>query len=341
MVGRDVDRAQFRVDRPPAQQQRALLHVPLGVPRVHPDRVQFQQLPRVVLVRLLAGRARPVEVGQHRRVEGAGQQHRLEVAEGMLADHIALIGVPGDEGAAGRVRREHVQVVGPEVDHHLEHLTAAEDRPAQVISGQDKLIVEVVLGRGRLRGGALQLRPELLQRLDPGVGDLAGLELPFQPLARAQALHLRRRGGGVAVGGATEQQGGGEVAVHREATGLNGGRCAARLFGLHGSATRTGGSRCPGVGCRPGATAGDVRGLGRVRLLQLRGEGHAVRLGCGRRLAERLQRQDGGDRSSRDPGAAGHDHVAAGEPAVLVNFVALDPPGPPGARRRRRQLVHE
>ena len=64
-----------------------------------------------------------VEVEEHRRTLGSRFEEVAEVAERVGADHVAVVG--GQEPAVGALAGEDVEVVRPEIDHHLLQLPLA------------------------------------------------------------------------------------------------------------------------------------------------------------------------------------------------------------------------
>ncbi len=129
LVGVELDdrlaEAVLVAHRPTGQTARGLHHVLLRVAAVHAERVQLEQLARVVLVRPLDRRAlhvrASVEVPEHRRAGGRGAQELGETPERVLADHLAV--VAGLEPGALALRAVDVEVVGPEFDEHFVELT--------------------------------------------------------------------------------------------------------------------------------------------------------------------------------------------------------------------------
>ncbi len=122
-----LELARVPAEAEPRQHQGRLTHVLLVVATVDADRVQLEDLAAVVLVRVVLRALRVVEVGHHRGVRRGGPQHVLELAQRVLADHRAVVVVPGPPARLVRVR--DVQVVRPEVDHHLEELSLAPGFP--------------------------------------------------------------------------------------------------------------------------------------------------------------------------------------------------------------------
>ncbi len=157
--------------------------------------MQLEQLPTVVLVGRVAHRAVVVEVAEHRRVQRARDQQVLEPAERVLPDRLVVADPVDPRRTADRA---DMQVVGPEVDHGLQHLPvavdAAEHRPRRQLVGVP--VADLALGelhRRRL--------PELGEpAVDPAhprvLGHARRVELRVEPRGRAaQGLHLRERVG--------------------------------------------------------------------------------------------------------------------------------------------------
>jgi hypothetical protein len=108
------------VDREAGQQPRGRLDHRLRVAGVDADGVQLEQLARVVLVRCVAVAVGVVEVGEHRRVPRRRDEHVAELSERVPADDLRVEEVTRRPDV--RRRAGDVEVVGPEVDHHLEQL---------------------------------------------------------------------------------------------------------------------------------------------------------------------------------------------------------------------------
>ena len=85
------------VDPVPGEDAGGTLHVGL-VEGPDADGVQLQQLPGEVLVGVVLGGVRAVEVDQHRRVGDRRRQQLVEAAQGVLADHVAVPRPPGELG---------------------------------------------------------------------------------------------------------------------------------------------------------------------------------------------------------------------------------------------------
>ena len=179
------------VDPPAAEDHRGVADHLLGVARRPADGVQLEQLAAVVLVGRVADRAEVVEVGEHRRVQRARDEQVLEPAERVLP-HGLVVADPVDprrtaDGA-------DVEVVGPEVDHRLEHLAVAVDPPQHRPRRQLVGVAVAHLALGELhRRGLPQLGEPPVEVADLGVlGHGRGVELPDEPGGRAaERLHLR------------------------------------------------------------------------------------------------------------------------------------------------------
>ena len=87
-----------------------VLDVGLVVPRVHPDRVQLEELAALVLVGRVLRRVAVVEVGQHRRVAGDAPQEVLEASERLAADRVLVAGARLVRAVVGD---RHVEQVAP------------------------------------------------------------------------------------------------------------------------------------------------------------------------------------------------------------------------------------
>jgi hypothetical protein len=100
-----------------------------------------------------------IEVDQHRRALGGGLEEAAEAAEGLRADGVALVGE--EIGADLGVGRRDVEVVEPEIGHHLFELVLGLDGAHQLLGHQlaDQLLLRTV---PLLGGEGLQLGLELV-----------------------------------------------------------------------------------------------------------------------------------------------------------------------------------
>ena len=128
---------------------RGVLDHRLGVARAPADGVQLEQLAALVLVGRVLHRRPVVEVEQHRRVQRRGDQQVVEAAEGPGADHLVVRRAvhPAEVGVG-----VHVQVVGPEVDHVLQHLPLGVDPAQHRDAGQVGGVLPAALGPGLVPG---------------------------------------------------------------------------------------------------------------------------------------------------------------------------------------------
>lgn len=174
-----------RAHRPAGQTPRHLHHVLLRVAAVDAERVQLQQLARVILVRLL-GHVRPsvhpaVEIPEHRRTQRRRAQHLGEAAQRVLANHLAI--VRHREPFAIALRGINVEVVRPKLNHHLIQLPFGEHRARQRAAHQ--FVVEQLILVSE------QFAERQSQRLKPShreftriVGDLLRVQLLFEMRCR-------------------------------------------------------------------------------------------------------------------------------------------------------------
>ena len=261
------------MDAEPREDQGRRVHLVLGVARIHADGVELEQLAPVVLVRVVLRGLGVVEVGHHRRVGRRGGQHVRELAQGVAPDHIAVVVVTRPPHVVARVG--HVQVVRPEVDHHLEQLALAprraHDRHDAELLHQLPGTVQRAVGLleahrevREARGDELRQRPVVdavrVQLLvEPGVGahlvDLLGEAWRRTPRGAPEHVEVgvlrEERGGPGRRGGGDPQEvraqcGSGDRRPHRgvadEPAPRKGGRC-----------------RCQTVGCRCPPHAGRYR----------------------------------------------------------------------------------
>ena len=122
-----------------AQHPGQLLNVALGVAAVHAQRVQLQQLARVVLVQAPGGAGLVVEIAQHRRLEGGGLQQVLEAAERALAQRLLMV---ADQRPQIGLGRGDAEMVAPEPGHALAHPVRRVQRQQQ--RAVDRLAMQLV-----------------------------------------------------------------------------------------------------------------------------------------------------------------------------------------------------
>ncbi len=125
---------------PARQDARQLGHVLLRVAAVHAQGVQLHHLARVVLVEPALAvaetvsarhRALPVvEVIKHRRVLRRGAEQVAEAPQRIWPDRVALVGRQPD-ALLQPLAAEHVEMVEPEIGHHLLQLRRAVHRAQQ------------------------------------------------------------------------------------------------------------------------------------------------------------------------------------------------------------------
>ena len=108
-------------NRPTREAARHFHDILLRVAAMDAEGVEFQQFACVILVGLfrhvLPPVDAPVEVPKHRRTESGGAEHFGEFAEGVFANHLAV--VRHFEPFAVAFGRINVEVVRPKLDHHL------------------------------------------------------------------------------------------------------------------------------------------------------------------------------------------------------------------------------
>ena len=109
------------------QNARQLRHVVLRITAIHAERVQLHDLARVILIRRRLATGVLIEIAEHRRALRRRAEHRREVAEGIRADHIAIV---RDFEHADLVVQA-VEVIGPELDHALIQLRLRKHRALQ------------------------------------------------------------------------------------------------------------------------------------------------------------------------------------------------------------------
>ena len=133
------------LDRPAGKDPGHLSHIILAIAAIDTERVQLHQFAAIVFIesprsglrrlpRLHTGglRVRPnaepvVEVEEHRRTLGHRPQQVAELSQRISTDYIALIA--GDEVLVLVFVQKHIEVVEPEVGHHLFKLMLAVDGP--------------------------------------------------------------------------------------------------------------------------------------------------------------------------------------------------------------------
>jgi hypothetical protein len=124
-----VGRGAAGVDGEPGEDPGAVADLGLAVAGADADGVELEQLAAEVLVRGPLRRGGVVEVGQHRRVRGGRLEEVGEPAERVPPENVGVVAVavvPDVVAGAG-----DVEVVRPDVDHHLEQLPPAPRGPAQ------------------------------------------------------------------------------------------------------------------------------------------------------------------------------------------------------------------
>ena len=203
------------VDRPAGECRRGLVDVDIRVPdrivrilragrhleRIHEaqvvlgaEGVQLEQFAGEVLVRARTAVRLVVEVDHHRRAARHVLQHPAEVAEGIGADHVAV--VMAVDRAAVVVADHHVEMVVPEGVGDLEQLPLREHRAHQRLAldfparthahpvlhvGADMLAP--LLGQGLAQRGVAGIR----QAGGHGaIVDGGGIELPVDPRGQAR-----------------------------------------------------------------------------------------------------------------------------------------------------------
>ena len=104
-----------QVDRPAGENAGQLAHVGLGVAAVDAQRVQLHQLPGVVFIQAAVVALGLVQVQQHGRVLGTGQQQIFKAAQRIRADDVNHV-MP-DERPHGALADKHIEVVKPKLGH--------------------------------------------------------------------------------------------------------------------------------------------------------------------------------------------------------------------------------
>ena len=83
-----------------------------------------------------------IKIKEHRRTFGGRKQKIFELSEGTRAEDVALVG--GDEVTVGALVDKHIEVVEPEIGHHLFELAVA-------VGGAQDLGLHQLIGDHRLR----------------------------------------------------------------------------------------------------------------------------------------------------------------------------------------------
>src|SRR3989454_6758833 len=93
------------LDTPASEDARHVDHVLLRVAAVHAEGVQLEQLAGVVLVEPQRDALPIIEIEQHRRALGRGDQEILEPAQRVRADHV--LDVIGQQEPVGALAEKH------------------------------------------------------------------------------------------------------------------------------------------------------------------------------------------------------------------------------------------
>jgi hypothetical protein len=112
---------------PARERTRSFANVTLVIPPADAERVELEQLSRVILVRTTGGARPPVEEDEHRRTRRDGRDEVAEVAERVAPNHVAI--VKKKQASTALLLAIDVEVIGPELDHALEELPFAVDGP--------------------------------------------------------------------------------------------------------------------------------------------------------------------------------------------------------------------
>ena len=180
-----------------------------GAPRPHPLHFVVHRRRHV----RRGGRLRVVEVEEHRGVAGGRLEQPAHPPQGVRADGVALIGE--EPGAGLVVGRRDVEVVEPEVGHHLGELVLRLDGAVELLRRQlvEQLAHRAIplLGRPAQHRLAHLLAVGVVGRFLPDVSDIVGDDAGLLGLAqhlphvRVGARDLPRRqlegGEGVELGG--------------------------------------------------------------------------------------------------------------------------------------------
>ena len=112
-------------DRPAREGPCDGLDIGVGIPTVHAEGMQLEDLTCVILVRAWLPRVGVVQVNQHRRAVGGGGEHFWKLPQRVGADDFAVVHALEEE-LRWRIC-EYVEVICPEVDHNLQQLVGAVD----------------------------------------------------------------------------------------------------------------------------------------------------------------------------------------------------------------------
>ena len=173
-----------------------------------PDGVALEELAAEVLVGVPLGGLGLVQVDEHRGVGDRPDQQVGEPAQRVLADLVAVRRAVGELGVA--VDRD-VEVVLPELGHHLQHRPARPDPALQRAPLVVRHHLPAALHAGdlalpQLRGGVRQLRPPGVDLLGGTVVDRGRLQLALEPRAATAGLaHGLRQVGRQPVGEAQRE----------------------------------------------------------------------------------------------------------------------------------------
>ena len=124
--------------RPTGEAPRDFHHIILRVAAMHAERVQFHELPRVILVRLVI-RAftlvhAPIQIPEHGGAQRGGADQVRKFSEGVRPNDIAII--RGLEPAVFAFGRVDIEMVAPKLDHDFEKLALAQHRSKNGGTGQ-------------------------------------------------------------------------------------------------------------------------------------------------------------------------------------------------------------
>ena len=194
-------------DVPAGETARDRLDIPFGIAFIHSEDVQFHQLAREVLVGALLAVRDGVEIAHHR---GTGRTALRQVAEGaqrVLAEDLAVIDRLDPRDQLFLV--VDVEVVRPEVDHHLVELAAAGDGAIergrhQFVGHRFAVLKTVGLD---LVGAPVEGDERVEGAINGGVVDRFGIELGFQPCLDTLRPELGQGSSALAEGDPVEQVG--------------------------------------------------------------------------------------------------------------------------------------